>query len=87
MKTDAYQNVSNAKKALTPVLNVVMELIAATGPALNVKTKLNALPVNMDSNWTPNSISAFSSSLASQDTARHVMNNKTSALNAYLLTF
>ncbi len=36
MKTDACQNVSNAKKARTVVQNALKESIAATGPAKNV---------------------------------------------------
>jgi hypothetical protein len=36
MKTDACQNVSNAKKAQIVVQNALRELIAATGPAKNV---------------------------------------------------
>jgi hypothetical protein len=51
MKTDVCPNVSNAKKARTVVQNALKESIAATGPAKNVSTKMNARHANKDSNW------------------------------------
>jgi hypothetical protein len=62
MKTDACQNVSNAKKAQTVVQNALKESIAAIGPAKNVETKLNARHANKDSNWIQTLTFVFASS-------------------------